>query len=377
VPTVTRYALDARTATDHFPGIGRYVFNLARAMRPLLHGDERLLVLRDPAGSSPWDWTPLAGGRLQVVDVPVSPFSPRQQWAIPRLLRRTGTALYHSPYYLMPYRPGRPSLLTVYDLIPLLFPQTVSRRARLFFRWTTALALRAAVRVVAISEATRRDLLAAYRSLLEKVVVTPLAADPAFHPRSPAEVESLRRRYALPERYVLYVGSGKPHKNLTQLVGAWSRIRRSPPATGTSLVIAGPSDPRYLEPRQRADTLGLDDVVWLGPVPEPDLPALYTGATVFVFPSLYEGFGLPVLEAMACGTPVACSNTSSLPEVTGDAALTFEPTDAASIADALAHLLGDADLRAELRGQGLRRAAGFSWERTARQTLAQYRQAVG
>ncbi|HIQ02105.1 MAG TPA: glycosyltransferase family 1 protein, partial [Anaerolineales bacterium] len=131
------------------------------------------------------------------------------------------------------------------------------------------------------------------------------------------------------------------------------------------------------ESRERADSLDLGNIRWLGPVPEADLPALYTGATTFVFPSLYEGFGLPVLEAMACGTPVACSNTSSLPEVVGDAALTFDPTDTAGIADAVARLLEDADLQADLRERGLRRAARFSWERTARATLTVYRETAG
>jgi alpha-1,3-rhamnosyl/mannosyltransferase len=143
------------------------------------------------------------------------------------------------------------------------------------------------------------------------------------------------------------------------------------------LVIAGAWDPRYPESRQRAKALALEEAVhFLGPIAEEDLPTLYSGAVAFVFPSEYEGFGLPVLEAMACGTPVACSSTSSLAEVAGDAALLFDPTDVADIADALTHLLHEPGLRADLRERGLRRAAQFSWERTARDTLAVYRQTV-
>lgn len=363
--------LDARTATDHFPGIGRYVANLARAMIPLLGRDEGLILLRDPAQPSHWDLSTLAGEKLQVVDVPLSPFTLRQQWAVPRLLRRLKADLYHSPYYLMPYRPGCPTLLTVHDLIPLLLPRHSTVQARLLFRWTMALALRAAYHVIAVSEATRRDLLRYFHLPHGRVSVIPEAPDPAFHPRSMAEIEAVRRQYALPESFVLYVGSNKPHKNLVRLIEAWYHLTEY--AIRNTLVIAGPWDPRYPEPRRLAERLGLQDIRWLGPVPEADLPALYSAATVFVFPSLYEGFGLPVLEAMACGTPVACSNVSSLPEVVGEAALTFAPDDHDAIADALTRLLLDADLRADLRERGMQQAARFSWERTAEATIALYR----
>ncbi len=370
-----RHILDARTATAHFPGIGRYVANLARAMAPLLAPEERLILLRDPTRSSPWDLSALAGERVRVVDVPLSPFSLRQQWAVPRLLGRLGADLYHSPYYLMPYRPGVPTVLTVHDLIPLLFPRQSTFQARLLFRWTTARALRAARHIVAVSEATRRDLTRHFHVPGDRVSVIPEAPDPAFYPRSPAEVEAVRRQYGLPDSFVLYVGSNKPHKNLTRLVEAWARSTEY--GTRNTLVIAGVWDPRYPQPRLLAERLGLQTVRWLGPVPEADLPALYSAATLFVFPSLYEGFGLPVLEAMACGVPVVCSNTSSLPEVAGDAALLADPTDTGALAAAIADLLGDRARREEMRERGLRQVARFSWERTATMTLGIYRMTSG
>jgi len=307
-----------------------------------------------------------------VVDVPLSPFTLRQQWAIPRILRHLRADLYHSPYYLMPYRPGVPTVVTVYDLIPLLFPQHVPPAARLLFRWMTALALRTASQVIVISQATCRDLLTFYHLPPQKVTVIPLAADPAFHPQSPAEVERVRRKYALPESYLLYLGINKPHKNLGRLVEALSLVPRP-----LSLIIAGAWDPRYLEPRQRAEALGLENAVrFLGPVPEADLPALYSGATLFVFPSLYEGFGLPVLEAMACGRPVVCSNTSSLPEIVDEAALTFDPLDVTEMAAKIEKALGNESLREEMKEKSLQQAAKFSWERTARETLEIYREAT-
>lgn len=369
------YTLDARTATGHFPGIGRYVVNVAQAMALLLSESERLILLRDPTRPSPWDLTALAGEQIQVVDVPLSPFSLRQQWVLPRLLHRLRAVVYHSPYYLMPYWPGVPAVVTVYDLIPLLLPQNVSLKARLLFRWTTALALRAASHVIVISQATRRDLLTFFHLSPQKVTAIPLAADPGFHPPSPTEVERVRRRYALPEEYVLYLGINKPHKNLVRLIDAFARIKHH--VSRFTLVIAGAWDSRYPEPRQRVEALELENAVrFLGLVPEADLPVLYAGAALFVFPSLYEGFGLPALEAMACGTPVACSNTSSLLEVCGDAVFYFDPADVEAIAEALRQALTDSDLRAELRERGLARAAQFSWGRTARQTLYLYREAL-
>ncbi len=369
------YVLDARTATAHFPGIGRYVVNLARAMTPLLAPDEHLTLLRDPAQPSPWDLSALAGERVRVLDAPLSPFSLRQQWAVPRLLARLEADLYHSPYYLMPYRPGMLTVLTVYDLIPLLFPRQATLQARLFFRWATALALRAARHVIAVSEATRRDVLRYFHVPPDRVSVIPAAADPAFCSRPPAEMEALRRRYSLPECFVLYVGSNKPHKNLTRLVEAWAQVAEH--GIRNPLLIAGPWDPRYPEPRRRAEQLGLENIRWLGPVPEADLPALYSAATLFVFPSLYEGFGLPVLEAMACGAPVVCSNTSSLPEVAGDAALRVDPTDVRALAAAITELLTSPARRVEMKERGLQQAARFSWRHTAVLTLKVYRSVVG
>jgi alpha-1,3-rhamnosyl/mannosyltransferase len=365
------YVLDARTASHHFPGIGRYVFNLARAMLPLLENDQKLILLHDPSQSSPWELPELIGIEVEVVDLPLSPFALRQQWLIPGLLQRLKADVYHSPYYLMPYWPGVSTVLTIYDLIPLLYPHYSSARARMIFRWATALALRAARQIVVISEATRCDLLAIYPLSAKRVTPIPLAAAPIFKPASSQAEADIRSRLNLPERYALYLGSNKPHKNLVRLVEAWARLQPQPFA----LLIAGAWDPRYPQARQQAEALALGQAIqFLGPVADRDLPALYSGAIFFVFPSEYEGFGLPVLEAMACGTPVACSNTASLPEVAGDAALMFDPTQVDDIARALASALSDAELRTDLRERGLRRAAHFTWERTAWETLKVYKE---
>jgi glycosyltransferase involved in cell wall biosynthesis len=360
------FVLDARTGTPHFPGIGRYVSNLARAMAPLLQPDELLTVLHAPAH----ELRLAASPGVQQMAVAVSPFSAVQQIALPRLLTRLDADLYHSAYILMPYFPGIPTLLTVYDLIPLLFPQQSTRRARSLARWANQLAFRASQRVLAISEATRRDVLARFRLDPEKIEAIPLAADPVFRPQSRESVAGVRENHGLPERYVLYLGSNKPHKNLVRLVEAWARLQ---PQT-IPLVIAGAWDDRFPEARRRASALGLQEQIrWLGPVPEGTLPALYGGAHLFVFPSLYEGFGLPVLEALACGTPVVCSNSSSLPEVAGNAALLANPLDTGTLADAMRLALEDENLREALREKGLRQAQRFSWPFTAQRTLDLYR----
>jgi alpha-1,3-rhamnosyl/mannosyltransferase len=271
----------------------------------------------------------------------------------------------------MPYRPGVPTVLTCYDVIPLLFPACFSARQRLIFRVAHHLALRAASVVLAISRTTRDDLVQHFAINAARVVVTPLAADEHFGPQPPERIEAVRRTYRLPEKYVLYVGSNKPHKNLVALVKAWAAL--GSPAHDTWLVIAGHWDARYPEAQQVAAQLrGGERIIFAGPVAEDDLPALYSGALCFVFPSLYEGFGLPVLEAMACGTPVACSGVSSLPEIAGDAALLFDPVRVESIVEALARLMKDADQRADLRARGLRQASRFSWQQTARQTWETY-----
>lgn len=372
------FALDVRTATPHFPGIGRYVTNLAQAMCMQLRPDERLLLIGNPEQTE--RFAALTGSPeqcvspVQFVTCQPTPFAWRQQWRVPPLLRRmapSGAQVYHSPYYLMPYRPGAPTVLTHYDLIPLYFPAYVSLRARLFYRVALRLALHAAQHIVAISEASRRDLLATFAIAPTRVTTTPLAPEPHFQPQPAAVMTDVRARYALPARYMLYLGINKPHKNLVTLLHACAQLPDSAPP----LVIAGAWDDRYPEARQAVATLDLATRVrFLGPVAEADLPALYAAAALFVFPSQYEGFGLPVLEAMACGTPVACSNVSSLPEVAGDAALLFDPSTPATIAEALEQLLDAPALCAELRARGLAQAARFTWARTAALTLDVYRQ---
>ena len=379
---ITTYILDARTATPHFPGIGRYVTNISTALLPLLAPDERLSVLCSASANPGLRMSD--DSRLDLVERNASPFSLQQQWQIPQTLRALQAnradsdqgarpLLYHSPYYLMPYLVPTPTVLTFYDLIPLFFPQYVSRRARLLFRFTMRLALRASQHIFSISESARQDLTQRFAVDPDRITTTPLAPAPRFRPQPRAEIEHIRQRYGLPPTFLLYFGSNKPHKNLPNLIKAYAE--RSGTAS-CPLVIAGAWDEHYLEPKELVARKNLTDTVnFLGPIPDADLPGLYAAATAFIFPSRYEGFGLPVLEAMSCGTPVACSNTSSLPEVTGNAALLFAPDNINAIADSLEQLM-DKQTRLLLRERGLQQAARFTWQRTAQQTLSVYRSLV-
>jgi glycosyltransferase involved in cell wall biosynthesis len=382
-----RIVIDARYINDHFPGIGRYVYNLLLALGEL-DTPHSFVVLYNPAlTNTRYDMAALARyPSLRVVATHLRPFSAAEQLVLPRMLRTMRADLFHAPYYIRPYAGlPCPSITTLYDIIPRRFPEEVSSRARRLFDLLTRLAIRASRHLLAISSSARDDLITAYRISAERISVTPLAADPHFEPQPPEQIAAMRAKYQLTERYVLSLASNKPHKNLESLVEAfWLATRvggletENPvpnpqsPIPNPHLVIAGHWDPRYPQARAAAERLGLGDTVrFLPGVPEADLPALYSGAELFAFPSRYEGFGLPPLEALACGVPVLCCDTSSLPEVVGAAALRVEPTPE-SLAGGLARLLADHGLQAELRAAAPRQAALFSWHRTAKATLAVY-----
>jgi alpha-1,3-rhamnosyl/mannosyltransferase len=383
-----RIVIDGRYISDHFPGIGRYVYNLARGLAEL-GPPHTLALLHNPAlPNTRHDVAALADTLpIRLVATRARPFDATEQAIIPRALRTLRADLYHAPYYARPYF-GLPcrSVTTLYDAIPRLFPAEVAPRARLLFDLLTRQAIRASDHILAISASARDDLAAAYGIAVGRVTVTPLAADPRFRPQPPEAIAAARAVYNLPERYILALSSNKPHKNLPALVEAFALVSVRgqgsgdggarpdpwPPIPDLTLVIAGHWDPRYPEAREAAARLGLGERVrFLPGVAEADLPALLSGAELFAFPSRYEGFGLPPLEALACGAPVLCCDTSSLPEVVGDAALRVQPTTEA-IAAGLTRLLADHELRANLRAAGPRRARLFSWNKTAEATLAVY-----
>jgi alpha-1,3-rhamnosyl/mannosyltransferase len=370
--------IDARPVADHFPGIGRYVYNLAAALA-MSEQPHRLTLLYTPRlQSTRFDLAALARATgIALAPIATPPISAAEQFVVPLALRALHADLYHAPYYVRPYLGlPCPAVTTLYDTIPRRFPTTVPSRVQLLYDLLHRLAIRSSRVVLAISASARRDLIAAYSIAPQHIYSTPLAADPRFTPQPHSAIAALRARHTLPERYVLSLASNKPHKNSEALVMAWAIVMREHAeyrGASPRLVIAGHWDQRYPAARELVAQLGLERAVQFLPnIPEHELPALYSGAELFVFPSLYEGFGLPPLEALACGTPVVCGATSSLPEVVGQAALMVDTREATALAGRIRVALADAALRSHLREAGLKQAALFSWEQTAQATLAAY-----
>jgi glycosyltransferase involved in cell wall biosynthesis len=318
--------------------------------------------------------------QLPLVTVPVHARK-RVQWVLgeqtllPLLARRAGADLVHSLASTAPLWGRFRRVVTVHDLIYARFPEAHAGVRDKAMRVLVPSAARRSDRVIADSQSTRDDLVELVGLPAERIDVVPLGLG-AVRRSEPTPPEQLRERLRLGERaVVLSLSAKRPHKNLLALIGALARI---PAEQRPVLVLAGYPTEHEAQLRERARSLGLgDDVRFPGWLSDGDVEGLWAIAAAFVFPSLYEGFGLPVLEAMARGVPVACSNASSLPEVAGDAALLFDPRDEGAIAAALQRLLGDAALAERLRAAGRERARQFTWERAAHATIDSYRRALG
>lgn len=282
------------------------------------------------------------------------------------------------PAHVLPLVHPRHSVVTIHDLGYHYYPRAHTLFQNLYLRWSTRHNARAATRVLADSEATRQDLIRCYNTPPDKVVVVYPGRNEALAPVSdPAILAAVRARYGIPGPYLLYVGTLHPRKNLGLLIAAFASNVYSPSSELRSLfsnlflVLAGQKGWLHDDIFAQVERLNLADrILFPGYVPDTDLPALLSGALAFVYPSLHEGFGFPVLEAMACGTPVVCANSSSLPEVAGDAALLVDPRDGEEVAGALAQIVADEGLRYDLMDRGLRRVQRFSWRRCAEQVLA-------
>ena len=293
-------------------------------------------------------------------------------------LRRRPVDVLHVQYTAPPLAPC-PVVATIHDLSFEHLPETFKRRSWMQLRLTVRRTARRAAHVIAPSEFTRRDLISTYRLDPARVTAIPLAASSHFRPVEDArEIERVRRSYGIEGEYVLAVGSIQPRKNLVRLVRAYSLLRRERGRSNLpKLVLVGRQAWLYGETLRAIEEEGVGgSVILTGHVSEGDLPALYSGALCFAYPSYFEGFGLPPLEAMRCGTPTLVGDRASLPEVVGDAALSADPFDAGALAHALARLIDDDALRAELRARGLRRASAFDWRDTARMTLQVYRRVI-
>jgi glycosyltransferase involved in cell wall biosynthesis len=293
-------------------------------------------------------------------------------------LRRNPVDVLHVQFTAPPFSPC-PVVVSIHDLSFEHLPQTFKWRSRKQLRITVRRSAREAAQVIALSDYARNDIISSYHINPENVSVIPLAAPAHFRPvKDEGELQRVRQTYGIEGDYILSVGAIQPRKNLSRLVAAYSRLRRARPEVKLpQLVLVGKCAWLYDETLRTIKELEVSNsVILTGYVPEADLPTLYSGALCFVYPSYFEGFGLPPLEAMKCGAPVIVGNKTSLPEVVGDAGLLVDPFEVDEIASAIQKVITDSDLRAHLRAKGLERARLFDWQETARQTLGVYEKAA-
>jgi len=367
-----RVAIDTRKIHDF--GIGTYIRNLLRQLARIDRDTEYVLLCHEPDLGI----AAQLGPNFRTVREPSPNYSLREQIRVPWVLRRERPDVYHAPHYVLPAGVHCRSVVTIHDCIHLMFPQYLPNRAAFVYaRASMWAAAHRSDRILTVSAASKRDILQLFNVSPEKVVVVYNAIDEHFSTEPSAEhVARVRERYQLDHKFVLYVGNIKPHKNLVRLIEAFSRLRQD--HDDLKLLIIGDEISKLPALRRAVHSHKLHKHVrFLGYLKDDTLTVLYRLASVFVFPSLYEGFGLPPLEAMASGTPVVTSNLSSLPEVTGDAAVLVDPYDVDSIVSGVRSVLDDPALAEDLRRKGFKRSREFSWERSVEQTLRVYRDVGG
>jgi glycosyltransferase involved in cell wall biosynthesis len=367
-----KVAIEYTPAVRQRAGIGRFVRELTAAVLALGEGCSFTLVLTRDA--------PLPPLPARVVRLPLTE---RQalvlwhRWRLPLPIDRWlgPVDLFHGTNFLLPPLRRPRAVVTVHDLSFLLYPQFAEPALVAFLRAAVPRSLQRAQAICADSAATKRDLIQHLGVAAARITVIPGGVDPRFRPAPPTELARVRQRYPLDRPFLLALGTREPRKNLAGLLAAYQLVRHR--GATVRLLIAGP--PGWREAPFAAALASApyrEDVIALGYVPDEDLPALLSACACFVYPSFYEGFGLPVGEALACGAPVVCSATSSLPEVAGEAALLVPPDDPAAIAEAILRVLEDETLAARLRSAGPRQAATLRWEDSARALLALYHQVV-
>jgi glycosyltransferase involved in cell wall biosynthesis len=366
------FASDFRQA-----GVSRYIEYLLRYLPESLDPGDEAHVFAGPEAREPeriasfdrsliWHWSRLPTGKAPVRIA-------WEQTAAPILSRVNRLDVVHGPVNVTPLVGAPPAIVTVHDLAFLRFPQQYPSLQRRYLAALTRWSVRRSALTLAVSEHTRADVIEFFGAAPERVVAVPHGVSEDFQPRQGTEeLAQFRAHRGLPETFVLFVGTLQPRKNLEGLLRAYARID---PSDRAPLVVVGSPGWKYQSIYEELTRSGLErDVIFAGYADSAALRLWYSAAAVFVYPSLYEGFGLPVLEAMACGTPVITSTASSLPEVAGDSAITVDPADPDALAEALTRLLGDRDLQLRLRERGLARVRSFSWRTTVERTVALYRQ---
>jgi alpha-1,3-rhamnosyl/mannosyltransferase len=360
--------IDARKIQDF--GIGTYVRNLIQALARI-DSENRYILLAKPG-----DWDGLKGlpDNFQVALESSPVYSVRELVALSWQIYRRDLDLYHSTHYVLPAWIHSKVVVTIHDIIHLLYPEFLpSNLAFLYAQRMIRRSLTRGDRILAVSQNTKADLMQHFEVDGGKIQVVYNGVEDTFrNPLPPEDLQRWLRDLGIPQPYLLFVGNPKPHKNLDTMVKAYARARRLA-QFDAPLICVGNRNANEFKIRQRAEHLGVGDKVrLLGHVAQEALPAIYQGATLFLYPTLYEGFGLPVIEAMASGVAVITSNTSALKEIAEGYAHLVDPLDVDGMAKAIAHCMSDAEHRSSLARLGLRRSADFQWDQTARQTLDTY-----
>jgi len=355
---------DSRTLTPRYPGIGRYALGLLNALADILQDDLTTLChMSNPLQAAQLKRFTLSSDIRTLSDQIITPLTLTKHFS-------PSNVVYHSPFYIFPYLLPHPTVVTLYDLTPVLWPEGFTFLARQLYLLAHRLAATRAQHIITLSSAARNDLIQHLHIPPTKITVIPPGISSSPHASRVTRHASRVTPHTSPP-YLLYVGINKPHKNLPRLIQAYASLDRATPP----LLIVGPVDTRFPQTQALVEQLDLADRVrFLGHVPEAELEALYANATLFVFPSLAEGFGFPALEAMTHGTPIVCSDIPVLRELAGAAALYFNPLLSDSMASAMVEALTHSHLRADLHERGLARAKEFSWTTAAQQTVEIYRQ---
>jgi len=369
-------AIDIQPVLGRRSGVGWYTFHLVKALSQIDKDNEATLFYFDFLKNSGG----IPTGNPRFKNHPI--YLPRRIFNF--AWKKLGISsmdffiradVFHFPNFVSPPLKRGKAVVTIHDLAFRHYPEYIEPKNLSFLNEQLPRTLKKVDSVIVDSEFTKDELISFYDIVPEKVTVTHLGVSAEFRPvEETGLLEETRKRYQLPERFILSLGTLEPRKNIPALLKAYSRIRQ-PPGFEHKLVLAGMKGWLYDGIFEQIKRLNLENqVLFTGYVPEEDLPFLYNLSNLFVLPSLYEGFGLPVLEAFACGVPVITSNRASLPEVAGDAAILIDPEDIDALTRGMTDVLGSEHLRNELIGKGLRRAKQFSWEKTARETLKVYKE---
>lgn len=296
-----------------------------------------------------------------------------ENFSLPTYFRKNNFDLYHSPNYVLPFWSNIPSVLTIHDLLTLDYPELCQEESVLYFKTALPFSVKKAIRIIAVSNTVKKDILRHFNIPEEKVKVIYHGVDPIF--KRPMD-EAILEKYHLPKKYILFVGNIEPKKNLERLIRAFDLLKKNADIPH-KLVIVGKKGWKCQSVFDTVTRLKItSEIVFTGYVPEEDLPVIYSMTDLFVFPSLYEGFGIPPLEAMACEVPVLVSNKGALPEITGGTCLQVDPFDMNEIARGMHQLLTNTHLRNKSVARGKEWVRQFTWEKTAKKTLNVYEQTI-